>query len=616
MKRLRFQSKIFIFSCLISILTFLLLSSIFTFFVLTNVTENRIKENQIYAQRVALQTNELLRQMDIAASYGMLHKDLQGVLKSIVFNGQTTSYDQYNYRQMVYGTLQQIGQSCPRASRVLLYNIEKDFFFYSGLYADSPAAGHAQYRAWYRELFAPGIKTVYACPVVDQWDNSNRSTISLYKNIQSIYGVHYATLEIQVPYAELQTICQATSPDSQIVILDQQGKLVYPLELDEATVEAYRVLSATPPPSAALEALRAPANAIYSVEAIPKSEWTVVVGLPKSSLFSSFWKLFAVIALLCTLIILIAVTLFYLLSRKLAVPVNSIAHKYLDRAPTNTTLLLSNDEFEQLDYFIEEITTRLRDTVSKMYDIKLEQMNAQFNALQAKMNPHFMYNALNAISAAGLLHGPDAVAEMCSQLADILRYSSASDAGMVTMEEEIRHVEEYLRFMKASYEEDLVYSVSLSQEAAKLPIPPLTLQPLIENCFSHAFCNCPAPWRVDVRVHCDQSHWYAEVRDNGDGFSPQQTERFRARSAACLQQLHNGEPLEQLHISGMGLLSSYARLCILADGQLSLTIEPNTPQGSIVKLQCIHHLREDISYAKRHRSGGSVTDCQEHCEDH
>src|SRR5438067_2066844 len=110
---------------------------------------------------------------------------------------------------------------------------------------------------------------------------------------------------------------------------------------------------------------------------------------------------------------------------------------------------------------------------------------AQIRALQAQINPHFLFNTLNVL--ASLIHSNPAKAEkVTEELAEIFRYALESTrADWVRLDDELHFIESYLEIEKARFQERLTYSFDIDPALRALKIPPMILQPLVENAIKH-----------------------------------------------------------------------------------------------------------------------------------
>jgi LytS/YehU family sensor histidine kinase len=145
---------------------------------------------------------------------------------------------------------------------------------------------------------------------------------------------------------------------------------------------------------------------------------------------------------------------------------------------------------------------------------------AELKALRAQINPHFLFNALNAI--AGLIHvQPQLADETIERLAMVFRYIlRASEAEWVRLGEEMDFVASYLQVEHARFGPRLSFRFDIHPDAAAVRIPAMTVQPLIENAIKHGASMAEGGGRVGLRAWLLHQELRVEVSDNGPGFPP------------------------------------------------------------------------------------------------
>jgi K+-sensing histidine kinase KdpD len=150
--------------------------------------------------------------------------------------------------------------------------------------------------------------------------------------------------------------------------------------------------------------------------------------------------------------------------------------------------------------------------------LRLLASRAELKALRAQINPHFLFNALNAI--AGLIpEQPMLADETVEQLAEVFRYTlRKSDTEWVRFEEEISFVAAYLRVEQARFGDRLLVRFDIDPGAKAIPIPAMTIQPLVENAIKHGISGVEQNGVVEVRAKVRNSALCVEVFDNGPGF--------------------------------------------------------------------------------------------------
>ncbi len=143
---------------------------------------------------------------------------------------------------------------------------------------------------------------------------------------------------------------------------------------------------------------------------------------------------------------------------------------------------------------------------------------AELKALRAQINPHFLFNALNAI--AGLIHSDSRAAEdTVEQLAEVFRYTlRKSENEWVKLDEEIEFVTAYLRVEQSRFGERLAATIDVEPGAGATQVPAMCIQPLVENAIKHGTSAVEGVGRVSVRIAVADGVLTVEVADNGPGF--------------------------------------------------------------------------------------------------
>ena len=156
---------------------------------------------------------------------------------------------------------------------------------------------------------------------------------------------------------------------------------------------------------------------------------------------------------------------------------------------------------------------------------RVEAGEAQLAALQARMNPHFLFNALNTVAA--LVRTDAAAAERVTEsLAAVLRMTlDRSQGGMVTVADELEHARAYLGVEQERWGDRLRVTWDVDPAVHPLPVPPLVLQPLIENALHHGLGGRAAGGAVRIAIRRDADHLRLVVEDDGEGFPARVTER-------------------------------------------------------------------------------------------
>lgn len=183
----------------------------------------------------------------------------------------------------------------------------------------------------------------------------------------------------------------------------------------------------------------------------------------------------------------------------------------------------------------EGMRWRLAESLREVEEVRLveaqlkeEAARAELAALQARINPHFLFNTLNTISSL-MAEDPERAEEMVQTLADLFRYTfKAADAGPVPLSEELEFIEGYLAIERARFGERLRVEWNIEPAARSLFVPGLLLQPLVENAVIHGLAPVSEGGTVRIVAKVDGEALQIEVADDGAGLQRPPEELVRA----------------------------------------------------------------------------------------
>ena len=195
-------------------------------------------------------------------------------------------------------------------------------------------------------------------------------------------------------------------------------------------------------------------------------------------------------------------------------------------------------------------------------EAQLEQLlaEARLQALRAQLNPHFLFNALNAISSF-VERDPRRARAMIEHLATFLRFTlDGGDDRSTTLQHELDALEHYLSIQRARFEDRLRVDLDVETEALRARVPTLILQPLVENAISHGIAPRAAAGSVRISAHRTNGSLELAVRDDGPGLPPGWSERSA---------------------SGVGIANTRERLEHLYPGRHEFTVQ-NAAGGGVI----------------------------------
>ena len=236
-------------------------------------------------------------------------------------------------------------------------------------------------------------------------------------------------------------------------------------------------------------------------------------------------------------------------------------------------------EIHTLEQVFNDLMLRLRKSSQREVSLQNTTIQAQLNALQTQINPHFVYNTLNVISAKGMESGNEEILDICDQFAQMLRYSSDLRSRTATLAEEVANARRYLLLAKARYEDQLEFCIHMPEDADALLLPKLTLQPLVENAITHGFKGQPGKKTVTLLGEHAGDQFRIVIRDSGNGFSLEVLQRLNAAFAEIDEK---PTPYADPSDGHIGLINTYLRLYYYSRGKIRMRLYNN--DGAVVEI--------------------------------
>jgi two-component system sensor histidine kinase YesM len=228
------------------------------------------------------------------------------------------------------------------------------------------------------------------------------------------------------------------------------------------------------------------------------------------------------------------------------------------------------DEVGRLGHAFNTMVSKLSELGYLLYETELREKDAQIAALQSKINPHFLYNTLGSISMYAELEGNKEIVLMSNSLSRLLRYSLSSRKEMVTLQDELEHVNGYMAIQKVRYDERIDYACDIDPSALDCRMMPLLLQPIVENALNHGLDKGIGVGRVRLGGGAADGVLRLTLEDDGIGLSSERLEELqdRLRSARDVG-----------GATGNGLLNVHRRIRLHFGEPYGLTLESMPYQG-------------------------------------
>ena len=431
-----------------------------------------------------------------------------------------------------------------------------------------------------------------AGPHKDPWSDDSTLVISLYRPLITTYSTQekIAMIEIENSYSKLESACDNSEyEDYTIVLVDQKTQsVVYPYNNFDNITEEYYINESNSTNKGFYIKQDTDGNKqlLYNMK-ISNSSWEIIISQPFSSYVSPLKNIVLLIGFLFSICVIVAGFGVYLTTIKLSLPIIEL-RKSLDEITIEKTQIdtqfHTNNEIEQLSEKINTVLLALKDSIKKLNISKEAEYEAKIQSLQAQINPHFLYNSLMAISAAGQEEENIKVQKMCTQLSTLFRYSYSNDA-VSTVGSEISNITTYMEFMKNRYLDELQYKIIYNKNLQDNLIPKLLLQPLIENCFTHGFKSIKPPLYIGVDCEIEGNQWSIRVTDNGGGFSEKKRKEINEQISKIDDDFRDNVYGISIDTKNQALLNVYIRLKAMYGDKAMMSISNSEKGGTVIEIR-------------------------------
>jgi two-component system sensor histidine kinase YesM len=185
------------------------------------------------------------------------------------------------------------------------------------------------------------------------------------------------------------------------------------------------------------------------------------------------------------------------------------------------------DEFAKIAHHFNDMITRIKEANRQEREALVRKKNAEIKSLEAQINPHFLYNTLDAINWVAIEHDEFHISKMLINLAAMLRYSIQRSNEIVTLQEELEYLRKYIYLQQERFCYSFHYVIHIDEMLNSCKIHKLLIQPLIENIIVHGFPGNTGNDEIEIDFQILYDNYIQiQVKDNGKGMSQELVEVF------------------------------------------------------------------------------------------
>lgn len=316
----------------------------------------------------------------------------------------------------------------------------------------------------------------------------------------------------------------------------------------------------------------------------------VMIFAKKSELYSSLYELYTIVMVMLLFFIPLICYGIQFLKKQIQIPIDRMlaASQKVEEGEIGAVVggeQMPNLEFQYLMEHFDSMSLQVKYLFDYVYDEKLARKDAQILALQAQINPHFLNNTLEMMNWQARMNGDVVVSKMIESLATVLDYRmNRSNVKEIHLAEELQCTEAYFYIMSMRFGQRLQIDKEIDDELLYIMVPPLILQPIVENAIVHGVERVKNG-TIHLRIYHDRNMVYLEVRNTGKEMTAEEKERIRV----ILEGEEDEIPKSQGRHTSIGIHNVNKRIKLVYGEKYGLTIEQNEEQITISTIRIPFH---------------------------
>lgn len=531
----------------------------------------------------------MLQEMERVGTFLLSSQDVLSALNTLSASTTEDTYEETFFSQAASEIRSELNTyyMMDRFYRVIVFN-QNGVVIANNNYSDTRLNESASFFSipWKEKVLDTKGRDIVIGMHLDDW--GSRQVPMILSVVKEVQGNEMGFIEVQQQKKEIDAMMSDNQMKLDYLFFSKEGELIY-TNNDTLDIKYYQQFLSNSSKTVKEIKTESQNNAIlYQQES--NNQEIIFMAINHMNIGQMAMK--EVLPVTITLLLgflLFSSTYVYVTARYLTKPIqqlqNFMEDTRLDNMQAEIPEKISNDEIEALYISFKDVLNRLNQSIIKEKRLSIMQLQAQFDLLQAQVNPHFIYNVLNVISNRGMEDDDEIICDICSDLAGMLRYATNTKEKYATVQDEKAYLEQYMRLLKYRYDYRLCYTISIHPEIEQKLLPKIVLQQIVENSIQHGYKNIGGTIEIDVSGDYTSDGWYLIIKDNGTGIEESVLQEIKRNFLSIKHKLSKDREHVEVEIGGMGLVNTYARIYLLHNDLMSFEIESSHEMGTQVTLR-------------------------------
>lgn len=437
------------------------------------------------------------------------------------------------------------------------------------------------------EQVEEAVKLAESQAGAEAWVEVKGSTpgLILAREIRSIFDPILEPLGILIFRVDVQNLVEqhfkpTASSAAKLYVLSDSGALYYQPDIEPFSSFAVEQSSFNGEQGYLLQEIEGSSYFLAYTKST-YTGWTYISVIPYDDIFQQKKELLKTILSITAILIIIALFSSIMLARGFTRPIARLTDQMrsAERGDFSGSLLEMRtaarmDEIGYLHKRFNSMIRNIQQLIDENYKKQMLIKDTEYRALQAQINPHFLYNTLNSINWMARLRNDEVISTMVESLSHMLRASINDKRTIVTVREELEMIDGYMYIQQVRYGKRIEFAVHIPEPIKDAHIPKFTLQPIVENAIYHAVDHMPDVCTITIQSQTDESSEdiVLSVADNGPGMDPEFLKRLRAFDV-------------EVKGTGIGLRNIHERLQLIYGEAYGVEIDSVPEKGTEVRIK-------------------------------
>jgi two-component system sensor histidine kinase YesM len=319
----------------------------------------------------------------------------------------------------------------------------------------------------------------------------------------------------------------------------------------------------------------------------------IMVIVPYKEIASSIYKVKNVTIIMAIIGLIIATFLTFGISGSITKRLKNLENTMKSTETGNLSIraeVVGTDEVSYLANAYNNLLNRIDSSIHQLTEARIMQQEAVISALQSQINSHFLYNALESINSMANLAEHNEIKKAALSLSNMLRYTSNYSQSIVTVNDELKHLKNYLYIIDILYGDNINFNIEVEDGIGEVACLKAIAQPIVENSIKHGFEATGNPLFINIKVHrLEPDYICILIEDNGIGFSREKVRELNEKLAEELPE----EKYRQL--TSIGLLNVHYRLRMFYPKTKAGLLIDQLSKGAAIKIILPNEIKGGIN---------------------